>query len=103
MLTITGSVGATGKYLVTGIPVDTKAHTVLKLTFENNTAGTNLSLCAGTDADFTAGTAGISLSESGGPGFQFLTIIDTHKLAGKIIYVLRQVGTAISQFTLNVD
>ena len=91
------------KYLVTGIPVDTKAHTVLKLTFENNTAGTNLSLCAGTDADFTAGTAGISLSESGGPGFQFLTIIDTHKLAGKIIYVLRQVGTAISQFTLNVD
>jgi len=103
MLTITGSVGATGKYLVTGLPVDTKAHTVLKLTFENNTAGTNLSLCAGTDANFAAGTAGIRLSDSGGPGFQFLTIIDTHKLAGQLIYVLREVGSAVSQFTLNID
>ena len=103
MLTITGSVGTTGKYLVTGMPVETTAHTVLKLTFENNTAGTNLSLCAGTDADFTAGTAGIRLSDSGGPGFQFLTIIDTHKLAGKVIYVLREVGSAVSHFTLNID
>ena len=103
MLTVTGSVGATGKYLVTGIPVDPKAHTVLKLTFENNTAGTNLQLCAGTDADFSAGTAGLTLSDSGGPGFQFLTIIDTHKLAGLNIYVLRAVGSAVSQFTLNID
>jgi len=103
MITITGSVGADGKYLVTGMPVDTKAHAVLKLTFENNTAGTNLALCAGTDADFSAGTAGIRLSDSGGPGFVFLTIIDTHKLAGLIIYVLREVGSAVSQFTLNID
>lgn len=103
MLTLTGSVGATGKYLVTGMPIDTKADTVLKLTFENNTAGTNLALCAGTDADFTAGTAGIRLSDSGGPGFVFLTIIDTHKLKGQVIYVLREVGSAVSQFTLNID
>jgi hypothetical protein len=103
MITITGTVGSTGKYLVTGVPVDTKTHTVLKIAFENNTAGTNLALCAGTVADFTAGTVGIPLSDSGGPGFRFLTIIDTNKLSGKIIYVLRQVGTADSQFTINLD
>jgi hypothetical protein len=103
MIKLTGTVGAAGKYLVTGIPVSTQTHTVLKLTFENNTSGTNLALCAGSDADFLAGTAGITLSDSGGPGFQFLTIIDTHRLSGKVIYVLRQVGTADSQFTLIVD
>jgi hypothetical protein len=31
MITITGTVGNSGKYLVTGIPVDTEIHTVLKL------------------------------------------------------------------------
>ena len=103
MFTITGTVGADGKYLVTGMPVDTATHTVLKLAFENNTAGTNLSLCAGSDADFSAGTAGIRLSDSGGPGFKFLTIIDTHALSGKVLYVLREVGSADSQFTLTVD
>lgn len=103
MITITGTVGSSGKYLVSGIPVDTKTHTVLKIAFENNTGGTNLSLCAGTDANFAAGTAGMQLSDSGGPGFQFLTIIDTHKLAGKIIYILRAVGTADSKFTINIE
>lgn len=103
MFTITGTVGASGKYLVTGMPVDTKTHTVLKLAFENNTAGTNLSLCAGTNANFAAGTAGITLSDSGGPGFKFLTIIDTNLLSGQLIYVLRQVGSASSEFTLTVD
>jgi hypothetical protein len=103
MFTITGTVGTDGKYLVTGMPVDTATHTVLKLAFENNTPGTNLSLCAGSDADFGAGTAGIILSDSGGPGFKFLTIIDTHALSGKVLYVLREVGSADSQFTLTVD
>lgn len=103
MITITGTVGASGKYLVSGMPVGTKTHTVLKITFENNTAGTNLALCAGSDADFNAGNAGLRLSDSGGPGFQFLTIIDTHQLSGKFLYVLRQVGTAVSQFTLTVE
>jgi hypothetical protein len=103
MITITGTVGTSGKYLVTGIPVDTKTHTVLKIAFQNNTGGTNLALCAGTDADFAAGTVGLQLSDSGGPGFQFLTIIDTNKLSGKIIYVLRAVGSADSQFTINIE
>jgi hypothetical protein len=103
MITITGSVGSSGKYLLTGIPVDTKTHTVLKIAFENNTTGTNLSLCAGSDADFTAGNVGMQLSDSGGPGFKFLTIIDTHQLSGKLIYVLRQVGSAASEFTLSVE
>ena len=31
MITITGTVGSSGKYLVTGIPVDTQTHTVLKI------------------------------------------------------------------------
>jgi hypothetical protein len=103
MFTITGTVGADGKYLVTGIPVTTETHTVLKFAFENNTAGANLALCAGSDADFSAGMAGITLSDSGGPEFKFLTIIDTHALSGKIIYVLRAVGSADAQFTLTVD
>lgn len=95
--------GSSGKYLVTGMPVDTDSHVILKMTFENMTGGTNLALCAGTDADFSAGTAGIRLSDSGGPGFQCLTIIGTEHLSGKIIYVLREVGSANSQFTLSVD
>lgn len=103
MITITGIVGSTGKYLVTGMPVETKTHAVLKLSFENLTAGTNLQLCSGSTADFAAGTAGTQLSDSGGPGFIFLTIIDTHKLAGQVIYVLRAVGSADSQFQLIVD
>ena len=103
MITITGSVGASGKYLVTGMPVSIGTHAVVKIAFENNTAGTNLALCAGSDADFNAGNPGLQLSDSGGPGFQFLTIIDTHQLSGKILYVLRQVGTAVSQFTLTVE
>ncbi|HEX3469830.1 MAG TPA: hypothetical protein VHT28_01485 [Silvibacterium sp.] len=70
MVTITGTVGSSGKYLVTALPVATKTHTVLKFT-----AGTNLALYAGTTGDFTLGTGGTQLSDSGGPGFVFLTII----------------------------
>ena len=103
MITITGTLGSSGKYLVTGIPVDTHADTVLKIAFENNTSGTNLGLYAGTDADFASGAGGTRLSDSGGPGFQFLTIIDTHKLSGKIIFVRREVGSADSKFTLTVE
>jgi hypothetical protein len=80
--------------VVTGIPIDTEAHTVLKIVFENRTSGTNLGLFAG---------GGLQLSDSGGPGFQFLTIIGTHKLSGKVIFVRREVGTADSQFALTVD
>jgi hypothetical protein len=58
---------------------------------------------AGTDADFESGTGGTELSGSGGPGFQFLTITDTHTLSGKIIFVRREVGTADSQFSLMVE
>lgn len=103
MITIVGTVGSSGKYLVTGIPVDTKSQTPLKISFENGTAGTNLSLNAGSDADFAAGNAGLQLSDSGGPGFRFLTVIDADKLSGKVIYVLRKVGTANSHFTLVIE
>ena len=103
MLTINGTVGPSGKYLLTGMPVDGNVHAWLKLSFENKTAGTNLALCAGSDADFNAGIAGISLSDSGGPGFQFLTIIDIAKLSGKVIYVLREVGGADANFTVAIE
>ena len=85
MITITGTVGSSGKYLVTGAPVNVQMHSVLKIAFENNTSGTNLGLFAGTVANFEAGSGGTQLSDSGGPGFQFLTIIDTQQLSGKII------------------
>jgi len=101
--TITGTVGTSGKYLVTGAPVTTTAVTVLKLSFENNTPGTNLELCAGTAADFAAGTCSLRLSDSGGPGFVFLTITDTSQLSGKIIFVQRAVGIAAATFALTVE
>jgi hypothetical protein len=76
---------------------------MLKLSFENQTPGTNLELCAGTPADFAAGTCSVRLSDSGGPGFVFLTITDTSQLAGKFIFVQRAVGIASSQFVLTVE
>jgi hypothetical protein len=76
---------------------------LLKIAFENNTAGTNLAPCAGTTANFNAGKVGLQLSDSGGPRFKFLTLVDTNQLAGQVIYVLRQVGNANSQFTLTVE
>jgi len=86
------------------MPVDAKnATSVLKIAFENNTAGTNLALGAGSVANFTAGTFAIRLSDSGGPGFQFLTIIDTHQLLGMVIYVIREVGSAPSSFTIAIE
>jgi hypothetical protein len=101
--TITGAVGPSGKYLVTGMPVTTTTATLLKLSFENKTPGTNLELCAGTAADFAAGTCSTRLSDSGGPGFVFLTITDTAQLSGKIIFVLRAVGITTSTFAFTVE
>jgi hypothetical protein len=60
-------------------------------------------LFAGTIANFESGSGGTQLSDSGGPGFRFLTIIDTQQLSGKIIFVRREVGSANSQFTLTVE
>ena len=106
MITITGTMG--DKYLVSGMPVKTTANTVLKIEFENNTAGPNLSLCAGSMAAFNSGNIKKSmvLASSGGPGFQFLTIVDTKQLSGKVIYVLRETGTGFtgnSKFTINIE
>jgi len=103
MLTIIGTVGSSGKFLVTGMPVASQAHTPLKITFENNTGGTNLTLFAGSVADFEKGNAGTQLSASGGPGFTFLTIIDAADLNGQILYVQREVGTGNSVFTINIE
>jgi hypothetical protein len=43
------------------------------------------------------------LSDSGGPGFVFLTIIDAATLNGMQLYVLRAVGSAAAEFTLTIE
>ena len=101
--TITGTVEVAGKYLVTGAPVTTSTGAVLKVSFENTTPGTNLELCAGIGSDFASGSCPTRLSDSGGPGFVFLTIVDTPAISGKIIYVIRVVGTAAATFRLTVE
>jgi hypothetical protein len=103
MITITGTVGPAGKYLVTSVPVHSKMDAVLKIVFENNTVGTNLGLFAGTTAEFVSGAGGTQLSDSGGPGFQFLTIVDVASLVGLQLFVRRLVGALASNFTLTVD
>ena len=74
---ITGTVGTSGKFLITGVPVPGPAPAVIKLVFGNLTSGTNLELCAGSSAEFSSGTCAITLSSSGGPGFNFLTIVES--------------------------
>jgi len=100
---ISGTVATSGKYMVSGIPVTGTAPAMIKLTFENRTAGTNLYLCAGTGGDFAAGGCPMALATSGGPGFRFLTIVDMPTLSGKVLYVKREVGTAASTFVLTVE
>lgn len=100
---ITGTVVASGKYLVGGSPVNVTGNGVLKMSFEDSTAGTNLELCAGTAADFAAGTCAVRLSDSGGPGFTFLTLVDASSLNGKFIFVLRVVGSSAATFALTIE
>ncbi len=100
-VTITGV--ASPKYLISSTPVMSDGKAVLKMTFENKTPGTNVSLCIGTMEDFAQGKCAMHLSESGGPGFRFLTIIDATKLSGKVLYAIRAVGTAPAQFVLTVE
>jgi hypothetical protein len=85
------------------MPVMSSGDGVLKMVFENKTAGTNVALCAGTMDELAQGKCSIRLSDSGGPGFQFLTIIDAKALAGKAIYAMRMVGTAPAQFELTIE
>ena len=100
-LTITD--GLNDKFLVTGSPIASKVNTTLKLSFENKTVGTNLSLCAGSDVDFSAKKCTTVLSGSGGPGFIFLTITDTQTLAGKHLYVINNGPAKSANFSLVVE
>ena len=101
-MTITGTVGAK-KYLLTGSPVKTTAHAVLKISFETTTPGNNLSLCAGTAADFAAGVCAVRLNDSGGPGFRFLTVIDAADLDGKELFVIQNVGINPASFSVTIE
>ena len=98
---ITGTLNQ--KYLLSATPVSVTANAVLKITFETTTAGDNLELCAGTGADFAAGTCPTRLSDSGGPGFVFLTIVDAASLNRKILYVIRAVGINPASFRLTIE
>jgi len=66
-VTVTDTVGASGKFLLTGMTVNATSPGSIKFVFSNLTAGTNLQLCAGSSADFGAGTCAMELSSSGGP------------------------------------
>jgi hypothetical protein len=100
--TITGTL-ASSKYMLTGSPVSVTTNAVLKISFETTTAGENLSLCAGTNADFAAGHCATQLNDSGGPGFMFLTIIDAASLNGKQLYVIRNVGVNPASFRFTIE
>jgi hypothetical protein len=83
--------------------VKTGSHTLLKIAFETTTGGNNLSLCAGTIADFNAGTCATSLSDSGGPGFTFLTLVDVQDLENKQLYVIQNVGSGAASFSVTIE
>jgi hypothetical protein len=100
---VTDTVDTSGKFLVTGMPVSGPASGFIKIVFGNLTSGTNLELCAGSTADFSSGTCALSLSSSGGPGFNFLTVVDLAQLNGKVLFVKRAVGTAASKFSLTIE
>ena len=101
-LTITGTTGP--KALISAMPVAVAtAPAVLKISFEDNTPGTNVSFCAGTAADFNAGKCPLLLGASGGPGFVSLSITEASQLNGKALYVLRAVGSVPAKFTLIIE
>lgn len=101
-LTISGTTGA--KALVSASPaIVPTATTVLRISFEDKTPGTNLSFCAGTTADFTAGKCPMLLGASGGPGFQSLAVVEASQLNGKALYIIRNVGAVNAQFTLIIE
>jgi hypothetical protein len=102
MITITGTVGASGKYLVTGMPVDTQLHAVFKIPFENKTSGTNLGLFAGTDADFASKRAESSYQA---PAVRASNSCDHRypRAFRQIIFVRREPGSANSVFSLTVE
>jgi hypothetical protein len=100
--TITGTVGSE-KYLLTGSAVNVTTNAVLKISFETTTAGENLALCAGSIADFAAGRCATQLNDSGGPGFRFLTIVDTASLNGKHLYIIRTVGVNPASFSFTIE
>jgi hypothetical protein len=102
-LTITGTF-TTGKYLLTGSPANSTTHAVLKIAFETTSVGQNLSLCAGTTADFSVGHCATQLSDSGGPGLKFLTIVDAATLDGKQLFIIRNVGiNAPASFSVTIE
>ena len=91
------------QYLISGAPVKLAGEAVLKLVFETRTPGTNVQLCAGSIEDFAQGKCTVVLSDSGGPGFAFLTLVEARELSGKVLYAMRAVGTVPAEFSLTIE
>jgi hypothetical protein len=102
-VTVAGSVGDSGKYLVSGTPVSGPATAIVKFTFRTLTPGARLSLCAGTLADFESGRCAIHLASSEGPDAMFLSIVDLRTLGGKMLYVSRGGGAGNARFELTAE
>jgi hypothetical protein len=102
-VTITGTVPSGGKYLISAAPLGITTHAVLKITFQNLTSGTNLSFCAGSLSQSNAKQCGTLLGASGDPGYTTLAIIDAANLNGMVLYVIREAGSANSNFTMTIE
>jgi hypothetical protein len=100
-LTLSGRVDQ--KSLVTSGVVSSVTPTLLKLRFENRTSGTNLSLCSGTEQEFSEGSCPMQFSSSGGAGSAFLTLVSTAELGGKKIWVKNNGPVRPAIFTLTVE
>jgi hypothetical protein len=54
------------KYPLIGSPFNVTGNAVLKISFGTTAAGSNLSLCAGSNSDFAVGRCATQLNDSGG-------------------------------------
>ena len=101
-LTINGTV-SNQKYLLTGSAVKVTANAVLKISFETTSAGDNLSLCAGSIAEFARWHLRHTTERLRRTGFRFLTILDAASLNGKQLYILKNVGINLASFTFTIE
>jgi hypothetical protein len=90
------------EYVISGIPAISSGDTTVRMLFQNMTPGTNVALCAGTIDDFVQGHCSMRLSDLGAPGAQLVTM-DSRAMSGKVLYAIRESGTAPAQFALTID
>jgi hypothetical protein len=89
---------------VMGSPIATTTPTVVKIKFESF-ASANLSLCVGSLSDVLANVCATRLTDSGGPGYPSLAIVDINAYAGEYLYVHNNSYTAVSnvEYLLEIE